>query len=54
VLPLVILLMLILLNKRSVMGDKRPGIVFSLLMGLAFVFACIVSYTGVVALGKLL
>ena len=54
VLPLVILVMIILLNKRSVMGEKRPGWVFSLLMALAFVFACIVSYTGVVALGKLL
>ena len=54
VLPLVILLMIILLNKRSVMGDKRPGWVFTFLMILAFLFACIVSYTGVVALGKLL
>ena len=54
VLPLVILLMIILLNKRSVTGDKRPGIVFTLLMALAFLFACVVSYTGIVALGKLL
>lgn len=54
VLPLVILLMIILLRKRSVMGDKRPGLPFTLLMCLALVFACIVSYTGVVALGKLL
>ena len=54
VLPLVILLMIIMLNKRSVMGDRRPGVVFTLLMCLAFVFACIVSYTGVLALGKLL
>ena len=54
VLPLVILLMIILLNKRSVMGDKRPGWFFTLLMALAFLFACVVSYTGVVALGKLL
>ena len=54
VLPLVILLMIILLNKRSVTGDKRPGIVFTLLMALAFLFACVVSYTGIIALGKLL
>ena len=54
VLPLVILLMIILLNKRSVMGDRRPGVLFTILMCLALVFACIVSYTGVIALGKLL
>jgi Mn2+/Fe2+ NRAMP family transporter len=54
VLPLVILLMIILLNKRSVMGEKRPGILFTVLMALAFVFACVVSYTGIVALGNLL
>ena len=54
VLPLVILLMIILLHKRSVMGERRPGAVFTILMCLAFAFACVVSYTGVVALGKLL
>lgn len=54
VLPLVILLMIILINKKSVMGNRRPGIVFTILMALAFVFACVVSYTGVVALSNLL
>ena len=54
VLPLVILLMTILLNKRSVMGDRKPKGIFTVLMVLAFLFSCIVSYTGVVALGKLL
>jgi len=54
VLPLVILTMIILLNKRSVMGRQRPGWFFTVLMVLAFVFACVVSYTGIVALGKLL
>lgn len=53
VLPLVILLMIFLLNKRSVSGNKRP-IALTALMCLAFIFACIVSYTGVIALGKLL
>ena len=50
VLPLVILLMIILLWKQN----ERPGILFTVLMALAFVFACIVSYTGIVALGNLL
>lgn len=54
VLPLVILLMMILLNKRSVMGTRKPGFLFTALMAMAFIFACIVSYTGVIALGKLL
>ena len=54
VLPLVILLMLILINKRKVMGKERPSLFFSILIGLAFIFACIVSYTGIIALGKLL
>jgi Mn2+/Fe2+ NRAMP family transporter len=54
VLPLVILFMIILLNKRSVMGERRPGWFFTMLMSLALVFACVVSYTGVVALSNLL
>lgn len=54
VLPLVILLMIILLNKKKVMGNDRPGWFFTLLMTFALIFSCLVSYTGVVALGKLL
>ena len=50
VLPLVILLIIVLLWKQK----ERPGILFTVLMALAFVFACIVSYTGIVALGNLL
>ena len=53
VLPLVIVLMMALINKKEVMGASRPGLVFNILMGLALLFACIVSYTGVVALGNL-
>jgi Mn2+/Fe2+ NRAMP family transporter len=54
VLPLVIGLMIVLLNKKGVMGSAKPGILFNILMVLALIFACVVSYTGVVALGKLL
>lgn len=54
VLPLVIILMTILINKKSVMGAYRPGVVFTLLMILAFSFSCIVSYTGIVALRNIL
>ena len=49
-----LLSMIFLINKKSVMGTARPGIVFNILMALALVFACVVSYTGVVALGKLI
>jgi Mn2+/Fe2+ NRAMP family transporter len=54
VLPLVIGLMIVLLNKKGVMGSAKPGMMFNILMVLALIFACVVSYTGVVALGKLL
>lgn len=54
VLPLVILLMFILANKKSVMGEQRPGFFMNICMILAFCFACVVSYTGIVALGNLL
>ena len=54
VLPLVIMLMFVLINKKEVMGGARPSLVFSALMLLAFIFACVVSYTGIVSLGKLL
>lgn len=54
VLPLVICLMIVLMNKKGVMGTAKPGAVFNILMVLALIFACVVSYTGVVALGKLI
>ena len=54
VLPLVISLMLVMINKKEIMGDARPGIAFNICMILALIFACVVSYTGVEALGKLL
>ena len=54
VLPLVITLMLVIINKKEIMGDARPGIAFNICMILALIFACVVSYTGVEALGKLL
>lgn len=54
VLPLVIGLMLVLINKKDVMGESRPGLLMNICMILAFCFACVVSYTGIIALGKLL
>lgn len=54
VLPLVILLMIILINRKDVMKDKTAGPWLNLSMVLAFVFACVVAYTGVVALSNLI
>lgn len=54
VLPLVIILMMVMINKKDVMGDAKPGIAFNICMALALIFACVVSYTGVEALGKLI
>lgn len=53
VLPFVILLMIILINRKDVMGGKTPGPVYNICMVLALVFACVVSYTAVIALGGL-
>lgn len=54
VLPLVICLMLVMINKKNVMGASRPGAFLNICMILALCFACVVSYTGIVALGKLI
>ena len=54
VLPLVIGMMFLLVNKKKVMGEHRPGLFLNIFIILAFCFACVVSYTGIVALGNLL
>ena len=50
VLPLVILGIIILINKKELMGEHKAGNILNIGMGLAFIFACVVSYTGVVAI----
>jgi len=50
VLPLVIISILILLNKKSLMGVHRASIYLNAGMGLSLIFACIISYTGLVAI----
>lgn len=50
VLPIVIVGMMILINKKSLMGEHKAGIGLNLGMGAALVFACIISYNGVVAI----
>lgn len=50
ILPLVILLMVILINKKSIMGQHKAGILLNIGMITAFVFACFIAYNGYLAL----
>jgi len=50
VLPLVILSIIILLNKETLMKEHKASFSLNLGMVTAFIFSCIVSYTGVVSI----
>ena len=50
VLPLVVISILFLINKKVLMKGYRPHWLLNLLIGAAFVFACIISYNGIKAL----
>ena len=50
VLPLVIIGMLILINRRELMGAEKAGLGLNVGMVMALIFACIISYNGVVAI----
>lgn len=50
VLPLVILGIIILINRKELMGEHKAGTMLNIGLVLAFIFACVVSYTGVVAI----
>jgi Mn2+/Fe2+ NRAMP family transporter len=50
VLPLVILGIIILVNNRKLMGEHKAGALLNTGMALSMVFACVVSYNGVVAI----
>lgn len=50
VLPLVIFGMIILINKDELMGEQKAGFTLNLGLGLAMIFACIISYNGVLAI----
>jgi Mn2+/Fe2+ NRAMP family transporter len=53
VLPLVIACMLYLINQKKLMGDHRAGIWLNFGLVAALVFACMISYTGYLALMEL-
>jgi len=53
ILPVVILGIAYLVNKKEYMGKHEPGILLNLGLLAAFIFSCIISYTGVIALKDL-
>ncbi len=50
VLPLVIISMMILINRKSLMGEHKADLSLNIGMGLALIFACIISYNGAIVL----
>jgi Mn2+/Fe2+ NRAMP family transporter len=54
ILPVVIGGGMILINSKKLMGDYRPGMTLNIILGIAMVFAILISYTGVLGLRQLL
>lgn len=50
VLPIVVSGILLLINKKSLMGEHKAGPVLNTLLGLALLFSIVISYNGVVAI----
>jgi len=50
VLPLVIIGIMILINKKELMGEQKAGLPLNLGMSAALIFACIISFNGVIAI----
>ena len=50
VLPLVIIGILILINKHQLMGEQKAGRLLNIGIVLALIFACVISYNGVLAI----
>jgi len=50
ILPLVIIGILVLINKKELMGKQKAGIILNIGIVLALIFACIISYNGMLAI----
>lgn len=50
VLPLVILGILILINRKELMGEYKAGVALNIGIVLSLIFACVISYNGVIAI----
>ncbi len=53
ILPVVIASVFYLVNRKELMGNHRPGYFLNAVLIIAFIFSCIISYIGIVALTKL-
>ncbi len=52
VLPLVIICILILINRKALMGKHKAGLVLNTGIVMSLIFACIISYNGVMAIAE--
>lgn len=50
VLPLVVAGMIVVINRKDLMGEHRAGYLLNALLGLAFLFSVIISYNGILAI----
>ncbi len=50
VLPLVILGIILMINNKKIMGESVAGYLLNFILGLAFLFSVLISYTGILAL----
>ena len=50
VLPLVIIGIILLTNRKALMGEHKAGLALNVGMILALIFACIISYNGIIAI----
>ena len=51
VLPLVVAGMVVVINRKDLMGEHKAGYLLNALLGLAFLFSVIISYNGILAIG---
>jgi Mn2+/Fe2+ NRAMP family transporter len=54
VLPLVILSIFLMVNRNEDMGEHRAGLLLNIGMIAAFFFACVISYTALIAIRELI
>lgn len=50
ILPVVVASIIVLINRKKLMGEHKAGIKMNIALYAAFLFSCLVSYTGVVSL----
>ena len=48
--PVIVLLMMILLNKKEIMGEYKAGTGLNMVMGLIFLFTVVMAITGIIGI----